>query len=242
MVATNLPEDIITRLTKLEQQVADLTRKSGNSTVRGTFAVTQEIMGSSFNLLTVGDTGLDALNRPTRGMILRRRDGHLAMTATSTSDADPGFVSPLYDLQSNYCVTDDVASGRGLARPYIPIGLNDLSAPTATTTSASFTALQFGEADLPGPVILLVILVQSNDPATTGQIRLTIDGSPSVGPVLSVTGNQFSVVTLGPFAHGIVNPAFLMLHTLAVEARRTAGTGTIGARVLSALNLESSWA
>lgn len=184
---------------------------------------------------------LGDLSNGYRGTIINRAGGDPAFEIYGTGPgAMSGFVG-LYDRSGNYVVTDDAFSARGLARPYIPIPMQDLSAPTATTTSSTFVDICGGVSAIQHPVMYAYLLVRSDDASTTGEVRLTLD-SVQVGPTLTVTAGQFAAVPLGdPFAVTVNESVYGAIHTLSLQARRTAGTGTVGAKVLSLLGLESSF-
>lgn len=185
----------------------------------------------------IGD--LSSIGDGWRGVWVNRPGGHPALRVYGTGvGSDYGFVG-IYDVSGNYIVTDDAASGRGLARPYIPIQMGEVAVPSQTTTSSSFTELYRGANVLQHPALYVYLLVRASDSSTTGEVRLAIDGAP-VGPVLPVTAGSYAFAGLGPVAvpgHGVHE----QLHQVAIQARRTGGSGTIGVRVLSAIGLESAW-
>ncbi|MEV0805723.1 hypothetical protein [Micromonospora sp. NPDC050200] len=175
-----------------------------------------------------------------RGFILRRAGGYPALEVSGTGvGSDYGFVG-MYDVSGNYIVTDDAASGRGLARPYIPIQVGEVSVPTAVATSTGFADLHVGAAVLQHPVLYAYVLIRSSDSSTTGEVRMAVDGI-GVGPTLPVNAGAYAYVNVGPFAlPSSVLGNYSAIQVLSVQARRTAGTGTIGVRPLSILGLESS--
>lgn len=151
---------------------------------------------------------------------------------------DLGFVG-LWDRAGNYIVTDDAESGQGLARPYLSLPIGELSAPTATTTSGTFVDVAAGATALHHPVLYAYMLVRSDNGTTTGEVRLTLNGNV-IGSTISIAGNEFAIRTIGPFDVSPL-PVFTQINTIAAQARRTAGAGNIGLRVLSILGLESAY-
>src|SRR5690606_23833543 len=97
----------------------------------------------------------------------------------------------LYDVSDNYIVTDDVASGRGLARPYLPIMLGNVAPPDATTSLATFTPLVEGMAAVQHPVLFAYLLVWTSDASTAGEVRLMVSGEQQ-GPTLTVQAGEYA--------------------------------------------------
>lgn len=236
------PGDIMRRLRDLERMVRELMagrRLEAASIGRGGITVKD---GGTVQVVDAEGTALatmGALDATRRGVLLRRAGGSLAFGVYGTGEGgDVGFAG-IYDLAGQYIVTDDVASGRGLARPYIPVQVGEVAVPTATTTSGSFVDLAAGMMSIQHPVLYAYLLVRASDTGTTGEVRLTLDGN-QVGNVLPVSAGAYAYASYGPsplpatYSYGV-------LRELRVQARRTAGTGTIGVRVLSILGLESSY-
>lgn len=228
-------------LRALQRRVADLERTV--TELRAARRLAASAIDASDGSLRVIDGGVEllrigALDGSFHGTEVKRRTGDLAMSAWSTAPDDPGFVAPLWDLSGNYVITDDVESRRGLARPYLGIPMGDaLSFPQATTNLSTFTTVAFGWSALENPVLYMTLLTRSDSVGTTGEVQMGIDGT-QVGPVVPVAANTFSFASIGPFAHGITD--YAVVHNIALNARRTAGTGNIGARVLTLLGVESS--
>ncbi|SCL31909.1 hypothetical protein GA0070616_4355 [Micromonospora nigra] len=236
--------DIMRRLRELEKQVEQLNaarRLESASIGRGGLVIKD---GGALRVVdedgrSIAWFGLNA-DTGQRGVVLRRAGGALAFAAYGTGEGgDTGFVA-LYDLAGQYIVTDDVASGRGLARPYIPVPMGEVAVPTATTTSSTFVDLASGLWPVQHPALHAYLLVRADDGSTTGEVRLTLDGV-QVGDVLSVTAGQYTYATIGPAPTPGIYP-FGSLRTLAMQARRTAGSGSIGVRVLTVVGVESALA
>lgn len=139
--------------------------------------------------------------------------------------------APLVDVLGHQLLLDDPA-GDGLARPLLPVVWVDgnLSVPANTTTSATFAQLQESRGYLrQHPRMVLNLLVRASDGTTTGEVRLTANGVEVAGSLTQVTAGQYAYVIVGPVG---IPGSYSDLVNLAVEGRRTAGSGSIGARVV----------
>lgn len=141
-----------------------------------------------------------------------------------------GQGADVYDLAGNLLLGDDAVSGQGLTRPYIPLPM--LPASTAmdvTTTSAVFVDLWVGVIYKQHPLVLAYPLVRASDATTSGELQLydATGAAVLVNPV--VVGLGFSgYKLLGPVA---LPGGHLAARTISLQARRTAGAGTIGGRL-----------
>lgn len=170
---------------------------------------------------------------PVRYLRIRRPDGSTVLYTYGSDDGD-GFWA-MYDKQDNIILSDDGASGQGLARPYLPIpwASHSQSAITDTTTSAAFTGLLSTRYKKQHPKIWAQILCQASDATTAGEVRIikTFTGDqigatvtiPATGP-----GGFYALRQIGP---ADVPGTFSEEMELEVQARRTAGAGTIGVRM-----------
>lgn len=244
--------DIMRRLAELEQKVKELqsgrrleatTLGRGGVVVRGgNIRVTEkgQIIVEAEpgdNIIRLGRVpfGDDPeAEKPGLVSFRTRRDGKTV--AMSLFDG----IFAVWDRTENPVMHTDEAAGRGLARPYLTIALGENSPPTATTSSATFETLCEGLGAIQHPVLYAYLLVRSSDASTAGEVRLMV-GSTQQGPTLTVPAGQFAFRTLGPFKHTVQEPVG-WVHNIRVEGRRTSGSGTIGARVMSLLGLESGFA
>ncbi len=101
--------------------------------------------------------------------------------------------------------------------------------PTETTTSATFVDLAQSRIMFQQMRMRLYVMVRSSASDTTGEVRIMINGV-QWRSTLSVTGNMFNSTEWGPAE--IPTGYYGQLYDLSVQARRTAGTGTIGIRVI----------
>jgi hypothetical protein len=186
--------------------------------------------------LTITDASLNVIGKlgtfaNGTGVALYRPDGTLAFQVFA------GFVG-IFDRAGNYVVTDDTTSGQGVARPYVPFGaFADNSAPTQTTQSATFVTVQTLVGYKQHPKITAQILCRSDTAGTTGEARLIDQANNQVGPTITVASAEFAYHTLPASA---LLGAHLSQVSLNLQIRRTAGTGNIGARGVSAWGVESS--
>jgi hypothetical protein len=132
----------------------------------------------------------------------------------------------LHDNGNGIVVSDDAASGQGLARPA-------LSWPTrrvrfdslASTDSGTFDALLdtgFAYKSHPRAYVQVVHCVTTS--GTTGEARLMLDGV-QVGATMPVAF-VLTYANVGPFD---VPGTHMSQHRLVLECRRTGGTGRVGA-------------
>lgn len=224
----------------LEREIRELRaeRRLGQSTIE---AGSLQITGGQLVVLDTDGTplaGLGDLGNGYHGTVLYRSGGAVALAVFGTGT---GSALSWYDRSGNQVVEDDGVSARGLARPYIPLTFGDVTtAPTSTTTSGSFAEIIRGAAPIQHPVLYAYVTVLASDASTSGEVRMAIDGV-AVGPTVPVGLGEYNAKGIGPFA--VPDPGtYGQIRTVSIQARRTAGTGTIGVRVLSAYGLESSYA
>lgn len=144
----------------------------------------------------------------------------------------------LYDAAGTLVVGDDPGVGAGLARPYVPLPM--LPASTAmevSTTAGAMTDLWVGVIYKQHPMVLAYPLVRSSAGDTTGEVDLydVTGGVVLAGPVAIGAGSN-AYRLLGPAA---IAGAHLSSRTISLRGRRTAGTGTIGARLSCCYGMES---
>lgn len=169
-----------------------------------------------------------------------RDDGTTAFYVSDTGTT-PGHAHQqawaMLDRAQNIICAEDTVGGVGLARPYIPLGtFVDITAPAATTTSTSFTALQWGHVYQQHPRVFLSMLAQTSA-GTTGQLRLTV-GGVQVG-IVSVGAGTFGQVNIGPVAWPSTTYVYLSQGVMQIEGKVTGGTGSIGVRCLGAWGMQS---
>lgn len=233
--------DLIREIASLRKRVEDLesgTRASstsvdtGNFTVKsGTFKVVNPSTGQS--IIYMGNLATVAGGWASQGWLYRRGNGTHAFALYGPDDESQFWA--LYDESGNVIISEDSGAGQGLARPWLQIPFVDstsVSAPTATTTSSTYTALQTSRYRKQHPKIRAYILCRASDGTTEGEVRVGIGGSPEVqiGANITVTAGMYSAQIIT----GDVPGAWDAEMELEIQARRTAGAGNIGVRVMGA--------
>lgn len=172
------------------------------------------------------------------GWILKRADGTIAFYLAGASNDDQYWA--MLDNAGNIIVSDDGGSDMGLARPYLPIPFvpHSNTVPTDTTTSGTFTSLLTGRYHKQHPYVRVEVLARASDGSTSGELQLR-DGTNSV--ILTTTPVAVGLGAYGLFVLGPVymNVSHMSTVELEVQARRTAGAGTIGVRVMAAYGEQS---
>lgn len=230
--------DLVAYVKNLTRRIEDLEKGAGIGST-AIDAGDLSILGGS---LTVGPGAIVYMGPGVFGgdnattWIFRRYDGTTALSLTGTSSGNQNW--QLLDNAQNVVVSDD-DSDQGLARPYLPINfeLHSSTVPTVTTTSGTFVPLFTGRYLKQHPRAEVEVLANASTGATSGEVQLynvstglVIDGPRSIG--LGFYGS----VILGP---ATVDGGFLSTQEIEIQARRTAGAGTIGIRVLNAYGVES---
>jgi hypothetical protein len=247
------------RLKALEDEVAKLrTARVGNAmVVDGSPGITVQngggltiSDGGQLRLTTANGTVIlyvgtnkipDGSGRSQQEFFLARDDGSSAFYV-----ADVGTIPnhphqqawALLDRAGNIVMAEDTVGGVGLANPYIPLGqFVDITAPTATTTSTSFVAMQWCDAYLQHPKIRGSVLAQT--PAgVTGQFRFTI-GGVQIGSAVNVSAGFFGQLAFPITAWPAGQFTYEKSITLQLEGRVTGGTGALGLRTLGMWGVQS---
>lgn len=166
---------------------------------------------------------------------LFRSTGEVALEMFDPLPQVDGFQQflAIRDRVGNAIVADDTTSGQGLSRPFIGIPFGEyIQAPTSTTTSGSFVTMQRATIYKQHPRLLVKLLAQASAAGTTGEVRLwNSTTGEQIGSTMTVGSGAFIEGFLGP---GAVSGAHEDPLDIDVQARRTAGAGTIGTRVLTA--------
>ncbi len=115
------------------------------------------------------------------------------------------------------------------SRVWQPIPWVVTGVPTETTTSATFVDLAQSRINFQMMRMRLRLMVRSSASDTTGEVKILINGV-QWRSTLTVTGSMFAYQEWGPAE--IPAGYFGQIYDLSVQARRTAGTGTIGIRVI----------
>lgn len=242
---SNPYSELVRRLKRIEQ------RLNQQVTARSLGYATFPSGGSMIisGILTVIDSAartLATIGSDVNGTGLRTfRAGGAAMFESMGSGYAGLSYTVLRDVNGNAVIQDDPSAG--LAHPYHAMGpMVDYLAPTATTTSGTYTTLQTGLCTRWNPCAYAVFLVSSSAAGTTGNVQLVDAANNVIGSPIPVPENGQQVVTLGavgtstgsvPWPAGTWTPGDTQM--LSVQAQRTAGTGTIGVRTLGLLAVAS---
>lgn len=242
------PDWITRRLTDLERQVRELqagrrleaaTIGAGGLRVKNGGGVTIQDGGDLLiqggQLRAQSSTGVEQLyvgpisyaGVPAgTGWIVRRYTGSPVLTLEG-SDPERQFLA-IRDGQGNIVFSDDAVSGQGLARPWLPVtwaGSDYTQWPG--TTSGSFASVLETALPRQQPQIFMRIRHTADVSGTTGELRVMCNGV-QLGATIPVT---FTITTtdIGPVA--LPPGPFSSVMGLAVDGRRTAGTGAVRAMV-----------
>jgi hypothetical protein len=200
----------------------------------GTITATFGALPSSFNRID---------GTPQQGILVRREDGTVAlMLADASPTTNPIKQSwQFQDRIANIVLADDTNGGVGIARPYMSMGQwvdNVASGSSATpTTSATFVTQQVAHVYRSQPRLVAGAIVNSTSAGTTGEIQITDFVGAAIGSPVAVPANAVSYVFFGPVAWP--SWSFLDNGLLNLQARRTAGTGSIGVRGISLWGFQS---
>jgi hypothetical protein len=244
------PDDLARRVADLEKLVQRLAAvnafnaatidKGGLKVINGgSIAVIDPATGRTVAYLGQG-TIPDGSGRTQMVALFIRDDGTPALELADLGTI-PGHAHQQalqwFDRSGNIVIADDTLSGKGIAVPYVPFGpFMSNTAPTDTTTSATFTTLQSAVGYWMNPKVFIQILVRSSDATTTGNVRVLDQSNNQIGSTQAVAGNDFKYVNIGPIA---MPGNFKDSLSLNIQAQRTAGAGTIGVRGIVAIGIQS---
>lgn len=143
----------------------------------------------------------------------------------------------IYDRSNQAVLSDDTISGVGIGVPYIPAGaFQSNSAPTDVTSSTVFVTLQTAQFSKMNPRMAIQVLGRASDGTTAGEIRVIDEDGTQIGTTITVPAGAFAYYNIGPVA---VPGTFKESKSLNLQARVTAGAGTIGVRGIFAEGRQS---
>ncbi|SDP60563.1 hypothetical protein SAMN04487905_10615 [Actinopolyspora xinjiangensis] len=242
MGQVNHPDDLLTRMKRLESELAEVRKKVGvNSATINQGGLT--LKNDSY-LRMIDDNGDQILyvgpDDDGRQVIEIRREGGSLLLYTAGSEQFGRDYFALTDSQGNVIVSDDAATGLGLARPWIPVPMYPLfissTANDVTGKPIGYWSLDSSEisgeqemweaeATISHPQIYVTgTWGQGNgDPSIT--YRLTIDGT-TVGTWSD--SSAVSIYSVGPFD---VTDWIYEWRTIKITAEVTSGSGIVGCHV-----------
>jgi hypothetical protein len=169
------------------------------------------------------------------GMLLQAPDGTDMMTVRT----DAKFGTTMHnvcDSGGRIIVSNDAATGQGLARPYVPAGFyrQRYADWSVQTTAGAWEGLWKGEIVKQHPRLSVAVQVSTTASDTTGEVRVLVDGA-QLGAVQSV-GFALAVKLIGPAA---VAGDHMKVLTVEIQGQRTAGTGGLKVEPLHLLGVQS---
>ncbi|MYR46588.1 hypothetical protein [Streptomyces sp. SID5910] len=224
-----VPQDVLDRLSKLEREVREL---RGRSQMRP--ALTEILNGD----VTIGEGGqlivrapggveilrLGDIYNPDNGVsefgvIMKRRDGSVAMSLYNGTGTDEAQVLRLFDARGHGLLLEDVKAG-GLYRPWIPYGT-----PIASdyklwphTSSTSWEEVARIRAPTQHPR-LRYYLYGKWDGGVVAQSRITVDGTV-IATSASGTPQMADIAEIPNYEYG-------KEVDVRIEARVVSGTGSV---------------
>lgn len=251
----NTPDDtslvgIIKKLQDRVDALEKLTRASSTSIDSGVF----EVKSASKKVLWVfGDLAKAGIINTATGKPLTSPDGSVQMGVCAFRDTGELIFSAvnldpdnrtkqnwaLWDTQTHMVMQDDVISGEGLARPYIPMAFTPYDTSTwGKTQSATFVDMSATLSNKQHPRIFIDVLMYCDAADTSGQMRLALNGVP-FGPTVSSAGPGIGYTLFPATAITLPTLAWGTNYTLTVQACRTAGTGNVKIAVRGCWGIQS---
>jgi hypothetical protein len=245
-----VPPNFIEQIRRIAQEeVAKLARsatlrnasisKGGRLTIKGgAIAVEAADGGLTFFVGGITPSLPDGTYQP--GMTLRREDGTLAM-ALYDPDPDPDgpgdykqFLA-LYDRGQRIIMSDDTASGQGLARPWLGATFYreryaDWIGTTSTTWETLFTAYLYKQH----PELFVQMWTSNDTPAATGEVRVLVNDVPFGTP--AATGFVVSAKTFGAEP---VSGSHMGALEVQIQARVVSGGGAVRVEPINCLGVQS---
>jgi len=227
MTSTNKPEDWFSRLAAVERDLRELRAKVGLTSARisdGTLTVD----GGEFVVQHLNGQLLLAVQRQDDGkytIILRRHDGSKVLELGTTTTGNQYWA--LHDRGNRIIVSDDTASAWGLADPKIVGTLYPAyNKILVGTTSAAYERLWEGELPAANPLMRTAWTISITGPAgTSGNVQVLYDDAVVLTGATVTDASAIQLVIADATQNG--NRAYGDLINIKIQARRTAGTGTV---------------
>jgi hypothetical protein len=232
----NAPKDekwLLRRLDALEKRLKTLETapRSGNASVSyGKFVVQDGETGNQ--LFRIGYLGTND-DGDVRGVEIFRPSGELAFSTWTGADGDTGNFWAFYDKSGNTVVSDDIASGQGLATPLLgsPVFAPGDTSKWPSAVTGSYVT-QFAAQLYKQQPRLRVEVWTISVSGTSGDIRVSCNGV-SASEAVGSNDNTNRSLTLTPPGANLDNLQ------ITIDMRRTAGTGFIGCYPLAVYGLGS---
>ncbi|WP_132110122.1 hypothetical protein [Actinocrispum wychmicini] len=222
----NQPSNLLDRIIRIEKRVEDIWKKVGLASAvirRGGLTLLDDAY-----LRMVDDNNTEIVyigpDQDGKQIIRIRRDSGADVLFTYTAGGRQFWA--LTDNARQIVVSDDAVSGQGIARPWLPIPVQTSRYDHLPSTPLTdWDQLQnTGYRPKQHPLWSVLIKHCTTAPDTKGEVRLVLDGV-QVGTTIPVEYyNTWAGV--GPFP---VPGTHMSAHILELQARRTAGTGRVGA-------------
>lgn len=232
----DIAPDFLEKFKKLEKRVSNLetNNRAGQTSVdSGGFRINVN-EDNEFEIYIDGTLRFKAASDEIRFF---RPDGLTAFFLTEFANR---YIIGLQDNSLHTILGDDAITGFGLSRPWLTIPFyDDLQfAPARTTTSATFANLQWATYNVQHPFVFVTSLVRASDGTTGGDIILKVNGNVVTSSLTAIpVGSNALFTTSINFAYYGV--PFGEDCELVVAARRTAGAGNLGVRVVHAYGRET---
>lgn len=239
MAYVNQPEDVVSRLRRIEARLDELTRKVGLSSAtinRGTLSLLGnsrfEVVDNDGDLVArLGSLGYRySDDSPQQGVEFRYDHDQPAIAVwRPINGANPATkqFAALYATDGTIICSSDANSNFGMGRPWLPISFERArTTEWASTTSGTFEALYEAQTHQQHPWIEARIVITAAA-GTSGEARLVVAGSV-IGDPVTYSGAGAAVADLR--SGRIVQP-YGTLTNVNVEVRRTAGAGNVLVRI-----------
>lgn len=229
MAQVNQPSNLIDQVIALRKEVAEIRKRVGigNATISGgTFTVRQDgaiqMVDAAGSLILY--FGPDSEGRQ---IIRIRRDGGRDVLYTHTVSNGEQYWA-LTDRTNAIAVSDDTVSGRGLARPWIPVSFERVRfADMPRVTNASFETVWEANFNRSHPFVELYT-VDGCDTGTNGAGQVVIT-DPATG-TSAVEDSWTNGPGLGRHYRGpypLPGDVYAGPVRVSVQYRRTSGTGNV---------------
>lgn len=248
MPVTPGSDDILARLRQLETRVDELSRgtlanaviSEGGITIRDLGGIELSDRDGETVFFVGGVDGSwarpDGTPQPITSISDDRGRWRIAVFDPSPNENGYRQFVAVWDFTGNLIFGDDVNSGEGLARPYIPLSVSRANqAAWSATTNSGWEPLEKVRLNKQHPYLDAHIRVATTDDVTRGEVRLRdFEADLIVGEVQAFGHAEELRTTRGP-----VPGSWSQTREIWLEARRTTGTGDVRATLAYAAGVQS---